>query len=204
MSTHWFTADPHFGHVKVAELRGFADAAEHDETVLGGFYAHLRKGDSLWILGDLTMGGKRREIEALGAMRAFADEVGVSLHMVLGNHDRAHPMHTGSYRAERDMREHMDSVSTARRIKIGGGRALLSHFPYAGDHTAVERYPQWRLPDEGMALIHGHTHSAEKVCLSPKGTVQVCVSLDAWELRPARKSEIADILGDHGAIPALA
>lgn len=202
MTTHWFAADFHFGHNRVAELRGFDSTEDHDAAVLAGLN-RLRRGDTLWILGDVTMGGKHREIEALSTLSALASDRALTLHLVLGNHDRAHPMHTGSYRAERDAREHMSTVGTARRIKIGnGGRAMLSHFPYSGDHTEVERYSQWRLPDEGMTLIHGHTHSTEKVSHTVGGTLQVCVSIDAWDLRPASKQEIEAIIDrDNSPVP---
>jgi calcineurin-like phosphoesterase family protein len=37
---------------------------------------------------------------------------------------------------------------------------MLSHFPYKGDHKPGDRYPEWRLRDEGLPLLHGHVHSA--------------------------------------------
>lgn len=195
MTTHWFCADMHFGHAKVAELRGFPDTDTHDAAIMAGLERSLRPGDTLWILGDMTMGGKHREIEALESLGRFASERRVPMHLILGNHDRAHPQHTNSIRAEQDVQKVMDSVGIARRIKTeNGGRALLSHFPYSGDHTTTERYTLWRLPDEGIPLIHGHTHSTEKVSYSPSGTVQVCVSLDAWNMLPARKDQVEALI----------
>lgn len=198
MTSRWFCADLHFGHAKVAGLRGFANTDDHDAAVMAGLRSCLSKGDTLWLLGDLTMGGKHREIAALEALGKFAQERDVTMHLILGNHDRAHPQHTNSARAERDARQYMETVGIARRIKVAdGGRALLSHFPYTGDHTATERYTQWRLPDEGMPLIHGHTHSTEKVSHSQAGTVQVCASLDAWNLLPAPQSQVEDLITRH-------
>ena len=61
----------------------------------------------------------------------------------------------------------------------------MSHFPYDGDHVeGGDRATQWRLHDEGVILLHGHTHSADRVSLSRAGTTQIHVGLDAWGLRP--------------------
>ena len=55
---------------------------------------------------------------------------------------------------------------------------MVSHFPYSGDHSEESRYDQWRLPDFGVPIIHGHTHSSEILSHSPNGTPQINI---AWE-----------------------
>ena len=80
------------------------------------------------------------------------------------------------------------------KARIDGRTVLLSHLPYqdAGDHTAEERYPQFRLPDLGGWLVHGHTHSS----LKADGLRSVHVGLDAWGLRPVSEGEIAALIRD--------
>jgi calcineurin-like phosphoesterase family protein len=69
-------------------------------------------------------------------------------------------------------------VQLHARRSINGVRVLVSHFPYAGDHTDEARYDQWRLPDYDLPIIHGHTHSSDILSYSPRGTPQINV---AWE-----------------------
>lgn len=52
------------------------------------------------------------------------------------------------------------------------------------------RQPQFRLPDLGEWLIHGHTHSKERL----DGPRSVHVGLDAWGLRPVSEGEIAALI----------
>lgn len=86
------------------------------------------------------------------------------------------------------------SVSGSGTLKIAGTRAMLSHYPYTGDPSEVDRHTQLRLRDEGAPIIHGHTHAHEVLSRSAQGTPQVCVSLDAWGLYPASKEELARLL----------
>ena len=52
---------------------------------------------------------------------------------------------------------------------------------------------QWRLRDAGNPVLHGHTHSTEKVSFSACGTPQLHVGWDAWG-RPVRFHEIVALL----------
>lgn len=63
------------------------------------------------------------------------------------------------------------------------------------DHTAKSRYEQWRLPDHGLPLLHGHVHTSAKVTTTPiTSAQQVHVGLDAWNLKPVALSQIAEVL----------
>ena len=101
---------------------------------------------------------------------------GGKLHLT-GN---CHPMYRDSHKRMAMYFPTFASVQLHARKSIGGTRVLLSHFPYqgGGDHTAEDRFNQWRLPDLGVPLIHGHTHSDILLSKTPKGTIQVNV---AWE-----------------------
>lgn len=185
----WLTSDPHWGHDLVAKERGFADAAEHDEWLTDVYRTHFRDVDSIWWLGDLTL---RLPVQQAVAMCTDTAPKAAH-HLVFGNHDKGHPMHRSAYRAYDDYAD-FDSVQPfARRRGRSKRDLLLSHFPYAGDHTEDERYPQWRLPDLGVPLVHGHTHSDEKVSFTENGTVQVHVGIDAWK-RPVMLDEVLDLI----------
>lgn len=71
-------------------------------------------------------------------------------------------------------------ASLARR-RINGVDALLSHYPYDGDHTQQTRYEAYRLRDTGLPLLHGHTHQSEQITRSMlTGAPQIHVGWDSW------------------------
>lgn len=195
MGTIWFTSDTHFRHAMVARLRGFADADEHDGELVRRWNSVVRPEDVVWHLGDVAL-GKRGEVWP------YVDALNGTKHLIAGNHDPVWPGHRESFKHQREWLGHFASVQGFARRKIGAHYALLSHFPYEGDHTETERYPQYRLPDLGGWLLHGHTHSGERmtpVRLLPamfgqtepswRGK-QISVGLDAWDLKPVPLHEI--------------
>lgn len=189
-----FTADLHLRHPAVARLRGFDTAEEHDERVLANLESDLSSGDRLFILGDLSKGSGAPEDQALGMLEVLRLLTGVELHLIAGNHDSASPHRSKWFQAAAAMHPTFSSVSSAGTLKIAGTRAMLSHYPYDGDHSEVDRHTQLRLRDEGVPVIHGHTHAPSALSHSAKGTPQVCVSLDAWNLHAVCKEELDKVL----------
>lgn len=182
MSNVWFTSDLHFGHKMVAGLRGFEDPDVHDAVVINSIVQVVRPGDALWILGDFSASNQGWD-KAVSAMTQIRDRVeGVQIHAVAGNHDEFHPMHSKAAKALRIASGVFDTVQQTATKRMGGQRVLLSHFPYSGtgsDH-GEERYTQWRMPDLGMPMVHGHTHNKDQVMhLSDNGTPQFHVGWDA-------------------------
>lgn len=113
--------------------------------------------------------------------RFFIERNGL-LHLT-GN---CHPLNSNGHRRQAMYRRAFHTVQTTARINYQGLRLMLSHFPYEGDTDGrgVDRYVSWRLRDESAPLLCGHTHSAQRVTRTSKGTVQIQVGLDAWGLRP--------------------
>lgn len=192
--TDVFTADLHLGHPTVARMRGFGTPTEHDDHALGNLEAALSPGDRLFILGDLSKGSGDPEDRALERLEELRQSTGAGLHLIAGNHDSASPHRSKWFQAAAAMSPTFASVSSAGTLKVAGTRAMLSHYPYNGDHSEVDRHTQLRLRDEGAPVIHGHTHAPSALSHSAKGTPQVCVSLDAWDLRPASKEELEKVL----------
>lgn len=188
MSTTWFTSDLHLGHPSVAAMRGFADPGDHDAAVLDAIRSRVGPRDTLWVLGDLALSGLTSALTAVAALPG-------TKHLVFGNHDGGHPMHRRSSVLHHRYLDTFASVQSVATRKFGGTTVLLSHFPYSGDHTAVQRYPQWRLRDCGVPVLHGHTHTATRQSTSTNGTPQIHVGLDAWGLAPVRLDAALDLLG---------
>jgi len=186
----YFTADLHLGHIKVAKLR-FPESAEylkddkvqslHDVTILRQIQK-LTKRDDLYILGDLSSGNAAQERNALSMLRMLKEDIGFGMHLIAGNHDSVSSIHKRGRRKQREFLETFDSVQQFAPIDIAGETLLMSHFPYAslGDGETRQgspRYLEFRLPDAGYPLLHGHTHqTAHWNTLDFK---QYCVSWDA-------------------------
>jgi calcineurin-like phosphoesterase family protein len=188
--TVFFTSDTHFLHSMVAKLRGFASSEEHDEEVIARWNAVVRPDDFVWHLGDVGLG------KELGVLACASHLNGVK-HLVTGNHDLAWPGHRDSRKHQRLWLDYFESVQAFAKVRIAAQTVLLSHFPYehGGDHTTEERYPQFRLPDLGGWLLHGHTHQPQRM----DGPRSVHVGLDAWGLRPASDTEIAALIREEAA-----
>lgn len=147
-----YTADLHFNHPKVAEYRGYTDPEQHDRELIERINDTTVKRDHLWILGDLGLGSLTRILEKCAQLKP-------ELHLVFGNHDAGHPLHRKAPSQQRRYLDVFESVHLHSMHRVGDQRFLLSHFPYDGDHTGVDRHSQWRLRDEGMYLVHGHVHN---------------------------------------------
>lgn len=190
-SNTWFAADFHFGHEKVSQLRGFSTVEEHDTTISNNIRSVVSEGDNIFVIGDIS-GGKSEDY-ALNILRQLKDETKANFHLVCGNHDSVHPMHSQWMKKWGKFSEVFDTITTQSHTKINKQKVLISHFPYNGDHRD-ERYSEWRMRDTGVPIIHGHTHSRDKISVSPEGTTQLCVSIDAWNLTPVNKDSIVRIL----------
>jgi calcineurin-like phosphoesterase family protein len=194
MSRTFITSDRHRFHTLVAQLRGFSCAQEHDEALDATWRATVGPEDNVWVLGDETCTSNRAKVEEM--LILVADLPGTK-HLIVGNHDVCHPMHRDAFKWQRAYLGTYSSVQTyARRTltlpgsDLGSGSTptvpgvkttvLLSHFPYSTDHTDISRYPQYRLPDLGSWLWHGHTHSAVR----RTSARELHVGLDAWDLAP--------------------
>lgn len=192
MANVFFTSDLHLGHDYVARIRGFADAAQHDAALIANWCEAVRADDHVWILGDLAASSPSHALATLMALPGIK-------HLVLGNHDRAHPMHRDAYRQQAQYYLAFASVQSAARRRIQGREVLLSHFPYDRDRDTF-RFGQWRLRDEGVALLHGHTHGTERLSLSARSTPEIHVGVDAWDLAPVPLATIEDLLAERAEV----
>ncbi len=191
--TVWLTSDLHIGHRMVSKLRGHPGTDDHDSLLAERWDETVKPSDQVWVLGDISVGGSRSQQIALEWVAA---RPGVK-HLVSGNHDGCAPMHRDAHRWMRTYLEVFESVSSAARRRYDGQEFLLSHYPFSGDHTEVQRYDQWRLPDLGVPVLHGHTHSPEKVSCSPAGTLQLHVGVDAWDMSPVSIHKIHQLFQER-------
>lgn len=178
MPQTWLTSDLHFGHAFVAGLRGFEHVDAHDQAILSHWGRVVGADDDIWVVGDFALGRWR---EALAQISGLPGRK----HLVTGNHDRCWP---GAKNGHAYLREYLtvfETVQSVAMLRADGEQFFLSHFPYSGDTVgrAGDRHTQLRLRDEGVPLIHGHTHGTETSGLSSAGTPMIHVGLDARGMR---------------------
>lgn len=84
----WFTSDLHIGHDKefIWKARGFNSVEEHDTQILLRWNAAVSPKDTVYILGDLCMGGDEKEWD-----RIYTNLNG-NKKFIIGNHDTENKM----------------------------------------------------------------------------------------------------------------
>lgn len=193
----WYTSDTHVGHRLVARERGFidvttveefrgetvyaADPLAHDNFLADVWDNTVHENDTVFLLGDISISGSDYALEW------HAKRPGKKI-LIMGNHDPVWPYHRNAAKAFKKWSGVFDAMFPFYRRKLGGKYLLLSHFSYMGTgaegHGVEDRYPQFRLPDMGVPLVHGHTHDKnQRAHFSDDGTPQLHVGLDAWDMK---------------------
>lgn len=180
MPATWFVGDLHFGHRKVAELRGFDTTDEHDAAIRKKWDRQVAPGDLVWVLGDLSSGGATGETLALETIASLPGRK----RLIAGNHDSIAGIHRSPSPRSHMFREVFETINDYGRIRINRESIYLSHYPYEvqGDgpgRGTAPRYLEYRLPDYGHRLIHAHTHHTHPTSGSWTRR-ELCVSWDAW------------------------
>lgn len=192
----WFTSDTHFGHGNIIKYcdRPFADTNEMDEAIIANWNAVVGPADKVYHLGDIALGPIDKTLAKIARLNGHK----IAL---LGNHDR--PFMRAGKADEQMWWDRYNEVFQevwhwdGDIITIGTDLEIvkLSHFPYTGDHTPTDRHADARPHDIGTPLIHGHTHSTDRLTYSKKGTPQVHVGQDAWNYTPVSEAQVLELLG---------
>src|SRR5699024_951904 len=91
MTQHYYTADLHLCHEKVAKIRGFPSTREHDEAVLKGLEEVAHSGNQIFILGDIS--GGKHESDAIDQLVLATSRNNVDFHLTVRNADSISGMH---------------------------------------------------------------------------------------------------------------
>lgn len=187
----WFTSDTHLSHQNIIRYcdRPYRDTDHMDEDIIARWNEVVGPEDTVFHLGDIALGPIDKSLAKVRRLNGYKIAV-------LGNHDRPF-MRMG--KSDEDQwwsryEEVFDEVWdwAGRAVKIAGEVFYTSHFPYTGDHTPTDRHSEHRPTDTGLPLIHGHTHTTDKLTHSSKGTPQIHVGWDAW-YRPVSEDEVMNL-----------
>lgn len=220
----WFTSDLHLGHAKVAKIRaaeamiGLENPFDnqcvtnwHDNALTFWWDYLVKPDDHVWVLGDISSGSRDGQLRAL----EWIKERPGTKHLIAGNHDSCHPLHRDSHKWQKVYLEAFESVQMAARRRMpkfgfgneetsGHHNVLMSHFPYKYDRNDIVRYPEWRMKNLGITLLHGHTHSPDKVSVDihherfgiTHTAKQIHVGVDAWDYKPVNLDEIVKLVNE--------
>ena len=154
--------------------------------------------DYIFHCGDVALGPIRESLEYVRRL------TGMKV-LVIGNHDRNFRLGKRSGGLEPDEWDAeytsygFDFVVENTVVDLGTEETgtiyfNVSHFPYDGDSHDGDRFEEARLPDEGVPLIHGHTHSSgDPLTFSSNGTPQIHVGVDAWDFRPVSQEQVLEV-----------
>jgi calcineurin-like phosphoesterase family protein len=173
----WYTSDLHIGHKLVAGLRGFwdedymvtvpvtaenpsgaeaiSDTTEHDEWLADLWDSTVAELDQVFILGDISINGGQHALDWINARPGRK-------HLIFGNHDPAGPWDRRAVRLQPIWAEYFETMNVYLRRKLNGVNFMLSHFPYMPYDRVEPRFEQYRVPNLGLPLVHGHVHSDQK------------------------------------------
>lgn len=132
----WFTADLHFLHKKIVDICNRPTTAEcHDEWLIDRFNSVVAKNDTLYILGDVSMGNKSNTEKLLAKLHG-------NKFLILGNHDNSIANST-MFEQITQIKNFTFTSPSASNIHI-----VLCHYPILS----------WERRIHGAMHLYGHVH----------------------------------------------
>lgn len=182
----FFISDMHFYHKPVIGFcnRPFKDNDHMCEEMIRRWNSVVRPQDTVICVGDMFFCGSTKANEIM--QRLNGKKV-----LVTGNHD-------GAEQSMLNCGFHF--VCEKLILKIAGQEVLISHYPFKFPkwynfirktilRRKMPRYMDRRPDNNGQWLIHGHTHSTEKL----QGRM-IHVGVDAWNYTPVSIQTIESII----------
>lgn len=165
MSEVFFTADAHFQHKFMADLRGIGrdHLDDHDDLLVDNWNSLITNKDEVYFLGDFSFA--TQEINP----KIFKRLHGRRKHLIRGNHDPANVCNLG-----------WSSVNDLLKIKIMGQSIVLCHYPLL----------TWQNAHHGTWHLHGHSHGNGQW----GDSTRIDVGVDTHSLMPYSFDEIAAIM----------
>jgi calcineurin-like phosphoesterase family protein len=137
-TTHYFTADSHFGHQLMLKFRPFSTVEEMDEHLIDTWNAVVRPADIVWHLGDFSCHDEPRTKQIFNRLQGRK-------RLILGNHD----LHSDGKPRKSIRALAWDQPPTHyAECKQGSERIILHH--YAQRTWAASCHGSWHL--------YGHSH----------------------------------------------
>jgi len=190
----FFTSDEHFNHENIITRfnRGFGmfnSVNHHNQHLVQKWWETVSEEDEVWVLGDAGMGDKEKSLELFRGLPGIK-------HLIPGNHDPlleglASKNHIAKWLPlyQEVFTVHPALVERVFITGYGPQKVLLCHFPYKA--TSLERpetHAKFRPVNNGLPLVHGHSHSTE--ILNPNSPLEYHVGVDAHGFAPVPETRI--------------
>ena len=130
----FYVADTHFSYEPLVGSRGFASAAQMDETLIENWNRTVSDEDTVYLVGDIGYNGGFVPCEILARLKGRK-------HLIRGNHDTC-------YEDARLLYRYFESVTDFTEIDDGDMHILLCHYPL--------------LYNKRGYMIHGHLHNGDQ------------------------------------------
>lgn len=172
----WFISDLHLKHANILRhqkkriaamgLKDDNDIEAHDKWIMDMWLGTVKRGDHVYVLGDLIMASQQVSLYLLNKMKS----TGCKMHLIVGNHDKS-TCKLGN------MFESIDLIKTVVFKK--------SVFEFLEEDLAVVmcHYPMATWPQKSVGALHlyGHIHAnAPQIDFGiTDGDLMVNVGLDA-------------------------
>lgn len=160
----WVTADMHFNHKLIAELRGFQSTKEMDEILLENWNKAVKPGDEIYHLGDFIFG-------KADVIKKYRAKLNGKLHIVLGGHDYKNGIHK--------LGNLFSSVSDLKTIKYFHKRIILCHYSMR----------VWPGSHHNTYHLFGHSHGGLDGLNTGKS---FDIGVDCWDYKPVHIDEIME------------
>ena len=190
----FFTSDLHLGHANILQFtsrkKKYKTIEEHDEDIIARWNKQVKPNDVVYLVGDIIWSTVKNPKEILSRLNG-------EKHLIIGNHDAVKMIQA--------LKLGYKSATYFMKFHIAKNLISVSHYPYRWTlWMKIKKFftnpfaPNWSKkygaanypkPD-GKWLIHGHTHSVEKVNAERK---MIHVGWDAWE-RLVSLDEIINII----------
>lgn len=133
----YFTSDWHIDHKNVIHFsnRPFSSIGEMNQTILDNMFSVMKRGDSLYFLGDLTF-SKDKALEILQEFKRR----GIRFYWILGNHDLS--------LRPKNFKDYCQIIEPLYLYKGDGIRIHLCHFPMR----------TWYRSFDNTYHLYGHIH----------------------------------------------
>lgn len=190
--TVYYTSDHHLLHPNILTYchRPWPDVQQMGEALIARHNEIVGPQDTVWMLGDFSL-----SLAALSYVRRFHGRK----RLIPGNHDHCwsnRARQRDRARAHRAVQRYLDAgfeevypEGVVREHRLGDLVVDLAHLPYAGDHTAEDRFASRRPADQGRWLLCGHVHTAWTILGH-----QINIGVDMWEYRPVPAEKLEQMI----------
>lgn len=167
-----FTSDSHFGHFNIIKYthRPFSTIEEMNENLIFSWNSVVDPDDTVYHLGDFTMGSTEYAISILKRLNGKKC-------IVLGNHDKA------LRKAPRAFDGLIEWMKDYAEVSINGQLIIMCHYPFS----------VWNQSHRGAWDLHGHCHNTHNY-LNTEFVKRLDVGVDNFNYAPVSFEKVKEIM----------